>query len=143
MAVPTTPPTVSEGKSKVKWIMDGRFQQEETTGQLMMPGPTGEMTKMKISGLGLMGYDNYRHMFTGSWIDNLNTRLLTMTGMVDPAGTTFTWYGEMDEPMMGFHGRMVKYRTKVIDDDHHVFTIYDLHAGDDYKAAEIEYTRAK
>ncbi len=45
--------------------------------------------------------------------------------------------------MMDVHSRMVKYQTKIIDDDKHVFTIYDLHAGDNYKVLEIEYTRAK
>lgn len=143
MAGPGAPPVVSEGKSRVKWIMDGRFLREEFEGDIMMPDETGAMAKKKFQGLGLLGYDNFRHMFTGSWVDNQGTHMLTMSGALDPAGTTLTMYGEMDEAMIDVRGRTVKYLTKIIDDDKHVFAIYDLHAGEDYKPLEIEYTRAK
>lgn len=140
---PGAPPMVTKGKSRVKWIMDGRFLREEFEGEILMPDATGAMSKKKFTGLGLLGYDNFRKMFTGSWIDNQGTHMLTMAGMLDPAGTTLTMYGEMDEAMLDVRGRMVKYQTKIVDDDKHIFSIYDLHAGENYKALEIEYTRAK
>ena len=40
-------------------------------------------------------------------------------------------------------GRTVKFQTKVVDNDTHVFSIYDLHAGDDYKVVEVTYKRRK
>ncbi|HKQ46780.1 MAG TPA: DUF1579 domain-containing protein [Phycisphaerae bacterium] len=143
MAGPGAPPVVSEGKSRIKWILDNRFLREEFEGEIMMPDETGAMSKKKFQGLGLLGYDNFRHMYTGSWADNQGTHMLTMSGALDPAGTTLTMYGEMDEAMLDIRGRTVKYQTKIIDDDKHVFSIYDLHAAEDYKALEIEYTRAK
>jgi hypothetical protein len=82
-------------------------------------------------------------MFTGTWVDNQNTHMLSMAGMVDPSGKVFTWYGEMDEPTMDVRGRQVKYQTKIIDENKHVFAIYDLHAGEGYKVIEVTYTRAK
>jgi hypothetical protein len=38
---------------------------------------------------------------------------------------------------------MVKYVTRIIDDDKHVMAMYDLHVGDDYKVMEVTYTRKK
>ena len=67
----------------------------------------------------------------------------TMKGGVDPTGTVFTLYGEMDEVMLGVVGRTVKYVTRIVDKDKHVFEIIDLHAGDGYKVVEITYTRKK
>ena len=57
--------------------------------------------------------------------------------------TLFTLYGEMDEVMLGVVGRTVKYVTRIVDADKHVFEIIDLHAGDGYKVVEITYTRKK
>ena len=48
----------------------------------------------------------------------------------------------MDEPMLDVIGRTVKYVTRIISEDEHVFSIYDLHAGDDYKVLEITFKRA-
>ncbi len=48
-----------------------------------------------------------------------------------------------DEPQLGVHGRTVKYVTAPTDAVHFSFTIIDLHAGDDYKVIEIDYTRRK
>ena len=50
-------------------------------------------------------------------------------------------YGEMDEPMMKVFGRYVKYVHTIVNNDKHVFSIYDLHAGDNYKVVEVVYDR--
>ena len=91
--------------------------------------------------MGLTGYDNYRNMYTGSWFSNMSTNMLTMTGTRHPQTGVFTYYGEMDEPGIKVTGRTVKYVTRIIDRNTHVFEIIDLHAGDDYKVIEITYTR--
>jgi hypothetical protein len=114
---------------------------EEFAGEMMMPGPDGQMQKVPFKGLGLTGDDNCRNMYVATWADNINTHVLTMSGTCDPSGKTFTAYGQMDEPMLDVHGRMVKYVTRIISKDKHVFEIYDLHAGDDYKVLEITYER--
>jgi hypothetical protein len=143
MGGPDSSPAETKGKSTVKWIMDGRFLMDEMHGEMLMPNEKGEMVKKPMKGLGIYGYDNFRHMFTGTWVDNQNTHMLNMAGMVDPSGKVFTWYGEMDEPTMDVRGRLVKYQTKIIDENKHVFAIYDLHAGEGYKVIEVTYTRAK
>lgn len=66
-----------------------------------------------------------------------------MTGTRDPSGKRWTFYGEMDEPMLDVQDRMVKYVVEIVDADHHVFSVYDLHAGDGYRVVEVAYTRSK
>lgn len=134
MAGPGSPPMESPGVSEVKWVLDKRFLMEEHKGQLM---------GMPYNGMGLMGFDNDRNMYTQCWASNMGTTLLTMTGSRSEDGNAFTFYGQMDEPMLKVYGRTVKYQTKIVDADKHVFTIYDLHASDDYKVIEMTYTRAK
>ena len=108
-----------------------------------MPDPANpaEMTTMKFNGRGLTGYDNYKKMYIATWADSVSTHLLSMRGNCDPSGKVFTYYGEMDEPMLGVANRMVKYVTRIINENKHVFEIYDLHAGDDYKVMEFVYQR--
>ena len=134
MGGPGTQAMESSGSSECKWIHGGRYIHEEHKGQHM---------GMPHEGLGITGYDNYRNMYTSTWSDNMGTAMLSMKGSSDPAGKTFTFYGEMDEPGLKVMGRTVKYVTRIVDNDKHVFEIIDLHAGDNYKVIEITYTRVK
>ena len=122
----------SDGTSEFKWVLGGRWVMEEHKGSFM---------GMPYEGIGLSGYDNYRNMYVGSWYSNMGTNVLSMSGMRHPETGLFTSYGEMDEPAMKVVGRTVKYVTKIIDKNSYVFSIIDLHAGDDYKVIEITYTR--
>ena len=140
---PGTPASQTNGEAEVKWTLNGRYIMEESSGEFMMPDATGAWNPISVSHFGLTGYDNYRKMYVGFWADSMGTAMLSMKGGVDPSGTVFTAYGEMDEPMLGVVGRMVKYVTRVIDADTHVFEIIDLHAGDDYKVVEVTYERKK
>ena len=134
MSGPDGPATESKGTSTVKWILGGRFILEEHHGLMM---------GMPYEGLGMTGYDKFKNLYVGSWSSNMDTQLLTMRGMRHPKTGEFTFYGEMDEPTLQVYGRTVKYVNRIVSPDKHVFTIYDLHAGDDYKVIEITYQRRK
>jgi hypothetical protein len=142
---PNAPPMETTGIAERKWIMGGRFVQETIKSEMLMPdmAKPGEMQRMPWEGMGLFGYDNYRNLYVGCWVDSMGTQMLTMKGSVSPDGKTWTYYGEMDEPMLGVIGRLVKYQTKIIDNDTHVFSIYDLHAGENYRTVEVTYKRRK
>ena len=140
---PGSDPVESTGTTEVKWVLDGRFIMDETKSEFMMPTPTGEMKSTPYRGLGLTGYDNFRNMYVGVWMDSMGTQMLTMKGTADPSGKVFTFYGEMDEPGLNMVGRTVKYVTRIINNDKHVFEIYDLPVGDDYKVMELTYTRRR
>src|SRR5262245_37478692 len=54
MAGPDAAPTVSKGIAKTKWILGGRFVQEEFDGEMM---------GKKFHGLGLTGYDKFNKKY--------------------------------------------------------------------------------
>jgi hypothetical protein len=143
MGGPGTPPSVAKGKATARRVLGKRYVLEEMTAQMMLPDATGQLKPTPFEGLGMTGYDNYRNMYQTSWADNMSTDLLQFSGACDPDGKTFRYYGAMDEPMLDVIGRTVKVVYRVLDEDKHVFEMYDLHAGDDYKVMEITYTRQK
>jgi hypothetical protein len=124
----------STGTTEVKWVLGKRYIQETHKGELM---------GMPYEGLGMIGYDNAKNLYVGSWYSNMSTEVLTYKGARDPSGKKFTYYGEMDEPMIKVFGRTVKYVTTILSDDQYRLDVIDLHAGDDYKVIEIVYTRQK
>jgi hypothetical protein len=141
MMGPGGPAMTSTGTAEVRKVLDGRFLLEEMNGEMKMPGPDGKVQSMPFKGMGMFGYDNYKNMYVGTWADSMGTQLLNYMGMSAPGSDTITCYGQMDEPMLNVSGRMVKYETKIISDDKHVFSMYDLHAGPDYKVVEVTYER--
>jgi len=141
MAGPDQPPTVAEGESKMEWILDGRFIAQHFEGEVIMPTPDGGMAPQPMEGFGVTGFDNFRQLYTMFWIDNVNTAIHSGKGSRNPVTGHYDFYGDMDEPMLDLVGRTVRYSNQLIDEDHFLFVVYDLHAGPDYKAFEISYTR--
>lgn len=143
MAGPNSPPAESKGVSEVKWVLGKRFLLEEHKGEMLMPDETGAIKQIPYEGIGMWGYDKVRNMYVGTWASTAGTNLQVMSGTADPAGKLFRFFGEMDEPMLDIYGRIVKYENKIVSEDTHILTIYDLAAADDYKVVEITYTRKK
>lgn len=141
MGGPETKPTVSKGTAETKWILGKRYIQESIKAEMKMPGPDGKEMAMPFEGLGVTGYDNFKKIYVGTWADDMGTQLLTMRGSYDPAKKTLAMYGEMDEPAMDVYGRMFKGVTRVVDEDTHVFEMYDLYVGENFKVMEITYKR--
>ncbi len=131
---PAGEPQISKGSSETRWVLGGRFIQDDFTCDFM---------GMPYNGIGMTGYDNNRSMYVNTWANNMDTTILRTSGSCDPSGKVLTLYGEQDEPMLNVYGRMVKHRLTIVDNDTHTFEIFDLHAGDDYKVLEIIYTRVK
>ncbi len=134
MGGPGAPPMTSQGTSTFKSVLGGNWIMEEHAGSMM---------GMPYNGVGMMGYDNYKNLYVGTWFSNMGTEMLQMAGARHPETGVMTMYGTMDEPQLGVHGRTVKYVTTPKGDDFFTFAIIDLHAGDDYKVIEIKYTRRK
>ena len=132
---PGKPPSVTEGMAEVKWVLDGRFVQQEMTGE-MMGAP--------MNGVGFYGYDNFKKKYTSFWIDNTGTAMFTSEGTIDKDGKVLTCDGKTDDPATGQKDKKVRYVEIIIDHDKHIFSILDLSiAGADKKVVEIVYTRKK
>lgn len=140
---PSSPPIESKGTTTYTMILDGRFLEQEFKGQMQMPGEDGQMQSAPFEGRGLMGYNNTRKQYVGTWVDNFTTAILYMTGDVSQDGKTLTMFAEMDEPMTGEIGKTVKYTTRIESPDKHVFEAWEVSYGEPFKVFEIEYQRAE
>ena len=131
---PKAPPMQSEGKAVFKMVLGGRFLQQDFAGTMM---------ERPMAGMGLIGYDNHRHQYTGIWTDTFNTTILTMTGGISQDGKTITQFGTMDEPTTRQIGKMVKWVTRVESDSKMFFESWEVESDTPIKVFEVEYTRTK
>ena len=122
-------------------MLGKRFVREHAKGEFPLPDGSGGLKMVPFEGIGVTGYDNYRKMYVATWVDTMNTTILSMRGNEDPSGKVITTYGTMDEPMLGVIGLMVKYVCRTVDKDTYRVEIHNLHVGDDYKVVEITYNR--
>ncbi|MFN0151610.1 MAG: DUF1579 family protein [bacterium] len=134
MGGPGTEPAVSHATSHAEWVLGGRF---------VMSTMKGEMFGMPHEGIGMLGYDNFKNMYVGTWASNMGTEILSYSGMSAPGSNTIIMYGAMDEPNMRVVGRTVKYVYRIESRDKYTMDLIDLHAGDDYKVVEVSFTRRK
>jgi hypothetical protein len=135
MFMPGIPePMETKGTSDAKLIMDGRFVQENVTGDFM-----GE----PFHGVYTLGYDNLKKKYVATWMDNMGTAIGYSEGTYDPATKTLTFAGECPDVMAG---KYVKSRSvdKMIDNDHGIMQGFQIGAdGKEYMSMEMHYTRAK
>ncbi len=144
MMGPDQPPQEFKGTSEMKVVLGGRFLQQIDHSEMLLPNPnTGAPEMQPMEGMGFFGYDNYQHMYVGCWVSSSSTQLLNLRGTMSPDGRKLTLYAEMDEPMLGVRGRLIKCVTEYVDDDTQLFTVYDLAVDETYKVFEIEYKRRK
>ncbi len=128
---PGKPPTESTGSAEMKMLLDGRFLQQEFTGEMM---------GQPYRGLGINAYDNLRKRYVTTWIDTMGTGIFTMEGTASADGKTITMKGEHDEPGGGH--MMHRAVWKIVDNNTQTFEMYGTHhGGKEMKMMEITYTR--
>ena len=133
MEGPDKPPMESKGTSTTKWILGGRYIQDDAAGEMM---------GKPFAGLGITGYDNFKNRYVSFWIDNSGTGLYTSEGGYNPETKTFTYFGKMDDPTMNVHDKTVMYVIRVVDPNKHIFEMHDLEiGGKDTKVGEMIYMR--
>jgi uncharacterized protein DUF1579 len=129
---PSQPMQTTNSTSTITTLMDGRYCQEQSSGEMM---------GRPFQGMGLTGYDNVLKKYESVWIDNAGTGIMRSEGTADASGNVVNWTGEESDPMTG---KLTKVRmvTRFLDDNHHVFEMYIKDpAGKEYKSMEISYER--
>ena len=129
---PEGPPTINKGTASARWILDGRFVQEDFKGEFM--GKT-------FDGIGITGYDNMKKKYTGAWIDGMSTGMFISEGTADAENKVFTFHGKMDDPMTGQMNKPYKFVVRILDPNKHTFEMHDLTLGEKSKTMEMTYTR--
>jgi hypothetical protein len=126
-------PMTSNATSEVKWILDGRFLQDMTSGSAM---------GMTFNGIGTLGYDNMKQKYVSTWADNMGTGVMTSEGTYDAATKTWSYTTRMPD---FFEGKYVDARSteRMIDRDHWVMQCFAPGPdGGEYLCMEIAYTRS-
>lgn len=131
---PGAPPSVSPATAEAKWVLGSRHVQEEFDGEFM---------GMPFHGIGYSGYDNVKKEYWGTWIDNMSTGVMKMTGATSDGGKTWKYTGANADPMTG-KDMPAEERLTVADADHHTMEMYGPGPdGKMFKMMEITYTRKK
>ena len=128
---PDKPPMESTGSAEMKMLLDGRFLQQEFTGDMM---------GQPYSGVGISAYDNLRKRYVTMWIDSMGTGIFTMEGTASADGKTITLKGQHAE----LGGGQMTHRAvwKIVDSNTQTFDMYGTHEhGKEMKVMEITYTR--
>lgn len=128
------PPMQSTSVSTTRSVFGGLYQQTDHKGNMM---------GMPFEGSSTMGYDNLKKEFFATWIDNMGSGIMMMTGQYDAAAKTITLTGST-RCMNGQDAEMKEVFT-MVDDDHQTMEMYgpDPKTGKPYKNMEIKYTRKK
>lgn len=129
---PSQPPTEAKSTSVVTALMDGRYIQEVSTGEMM---------GMPFTGMGITGYDNITKKYVSTWMDNFGTGIMRSEGTADASGAVVNWTGESADPMTG---KKQRYRMvdRIVDDNKHVFEMFGPGpTGKEAKMMEITYER--
>lgn len=133
MGGPQAPPETVKGTSTLKAVLGGRFIQQEMKSTMM---------GQPYIGTGLLGYDNFKKAYVGSWVDNMSTAILTMEGSANADRTVYTLEGKSDDPATGQKDKIMRYVWRILDKKTHVFEIHDLAiTTGNTKVIEITYKR--
>lgn len=127
---PGAPPTVSQATAKSTWVMNGRFVQQEFTGDFM---------GKPFRGVGLTGYDDTKKKYSNVWIDDMHTSMFTSEG--EGENNVITLEGGYDCPITDRKDLPMKQVLLIVSQDKHVFEMHDPTKGSDSKTMEITYTR--
>ena len=124
-------------------IHDGRFLLERISGEVQAPDAQGKMRKEPFTATRILGYDNYKKAWTGIFIDNQNTTLMSFQGhALEEAPEKIELFGVADEPMLDLHDCMMKYVLTFPDGRSHIWTVDALAVGENTKVFEFEYSKS-
>jgi hypothetical protein len=130
---PDAQPAVSHGTAVNRAILDGRFLQQDFKGDFM---------GQPFIGVGYWGYDNLKKQYVATWMDNLGTGVMTLTGTQD-SPTQYTFKGSAPDPISG-KDTPFEERWIISDNDHHTFEMWGpTPDGKMFKMMEISYSRKK
>jgi len=127
---PKGSPEVTQGTATARWILSGRFLEEEFRGEMMGKPFTGRT---------LLGYDNTKQTFNSVWVCDTQTSMFVSEGKGD-AANVITLEGKATCPATEKKDILMKTVYRVINPDKHVLEMFDGSQGN-AKTMEITYTR--
>jgi hypothetical protein len=129
---PKAPPQKTEGKTHTESLFGGRYIEMHYQGTYEGQSFTGQ---------GFIGFDNLKGKYFNTWIDSMSTGFWLAWGSYDAAAKTYTFRGEMDDPMKAGAKTAVRQLVHVVDPSHYTFEWYETHAGKEAKTLQIDYSK--
>jgi hypothetical protein len=131
---PSAPPNKTKATDVVKMSMNGLYQVAEFSSTMM---------GMPMMGQSTLGYDNAKKKFVLSWIDNLGSGIVYMTGTYDEATKTMELKGKQTDPMTGKDSD-IRQVNKYMDADTYTMAMYGTGMdGKEMKFMEGTFKRKK
>jgi hypothetical protein len=129
---PGAPVQESTGEAKHSWVLGGRFVHLTYESKFM---------EQPFSGIGYIGYDNYKQKYVSVWMDSMGTLMETAQGTSDAAGKVITLRGEYDDPVSG-KTKTPKSIYRFTSPNQYVLEMYDTGPdGKEFKALEVVHAR--
>lgn len=128
---PKADPMKMESVCTNKMILGGRYQYSTHIGSMM---------GMPFEGILIMGFDNGTKMIVSSWIDNMGTGIMNLTGPWDESTKSATLTGTQFDPVSG-KNLNVREVYKVLDNNTHSMEMFTTKDGSEMKSMEIMYFR--
>ena len=131
---PGAPPSKSTGTAVNKMIFGGRYMESTHSGNMM---------GMPFEGHAMLAYDNAKKIFQNTWIDNMGSGIMMMSGPWDAATKSMTLTGKGMDPGT-LSERDYKEKFTVIDDNTQLMEMFTAGPdGKEMKMMEIKSTRKK
>ncbi len=131
---PAAAPTKVKATDIVKMSMNGLYQVADFSSTMM---------GMPMMGQSTLGFDNAKKKFVMTWIDNLGSGIVYMTGTYDEATKTLELKGKQTDPMTGKDSDM-RQVNKYIDADNYTMSMYGAGMdGKEMKFMEGTFKRKK
>ena len=127
-------PEKSKATNVTSTIMNGLYQVGDYKGNMM---------GMPFQGHSMMGYDNAKKLFVNTWIDNMGSGIIYMTGTYNEATKTLHLKGKQTNPMNGTDVDISE-EMKIIDDNNYTLVMYGSGSdGKEIKFMEGAFKRKK
>ncbi len=111
---PNAPPAKSKATITQSSALGGRYVISKYSGSMM---------GMPMEGISTLGYDNAKKLFVSTWVDNLGTGIVQMSGTYDEATKTLNLKGFQTDPMTGKESD-IREELTTIDNDSYTMIMY-------------------
>jgi hypothetical protein len=130
---PDKPAMESTGTMDAQMALGGRY---------LVTVHKSQMMGMPFEGHEIDGYDNASGQYVGTWVDNMGTGIMSLTGSLDASGKVMTMTGDFMDPLthkkMGYKGVSTH-----VDDNTLQYESYMVEGGKDTKVMEMTAKREK
>ena len=116
---------------------------ENINGEIYAPDESGIMRTEYYSSTKIIGYDNYKKAYCGSFIENQNSYMLNFIGRKPLRGESnhLDFFGLSDEPMLEINDTTMKYTLELVDNNKYIWKVFALALGENSLAFDFIFNK--